>query len=265
MPYAGVNGQRLYYEVAGDGELVLLLHGSFADADLLEAPATGISSGFRALRIDRRGHGRSGDLKEPVAMADEVADLTVLLDWFSVGSAHLLGHDDGADVAIAFALAHPDRTLSLGLLSPTVEGYPWSAEAAVARSTFLKSFASDPGRTIEERFLTSPAFDVAREREGVFDRLADLYRRARPSGSSLGRPPHAGATAFERLGTIRAKTGVFVGEQDKPERLTCAAEIAHRIPGATLTAFPGLSRFFHIEDPRLVMRKLNDFYMPDAE
>jgi pimeloyl-ACP methyl ester carboxylesterase len=264
MPFAGVNGQRLYYEVAGEGDLVVLLHGSFADADLLEVPATGVSSGFRALRFDRRGHGRSGPAPGPVPLADEVADLTALLDWFSAGAVHVLGHDDGADLAIAFALEQPARTLSLCLLSPTVEGFPWSAEAVAARAAFVKAFAADPGRTIEERFLTSPAFDVARERDGVFDRIADIYRRAKPSGSSLGRPAHGGPTQFERLGSISARTAVFVGERDKPERLTCATEIARRIPGATLTAFPGLSRFFHVEDPRPVMRKLNDFYMPDA-
>ncbi len=105
---------------------------------------------------------------------------------------------------------------------------------------------------------------MARERDGVFDRIADVYRRAKASGSSLGRPAHAGPTQFERLGTIQARTAVFVGDRDKAERLTCATEIARRIPGATLTAFPGLSRFFHVEEPRAVMRKLTDFYMPDA-
>lgn len=264
MPYAGVNGQRLYYEVAGDGDLVVLLHGSFADADLLEVPATGLSSGFRALRFDRRGHGRSGLAPGPVPLADEVTDLKALLDWFSAGAVQVLGHDDGADLAIAFALAHPDRTLSLCLLSPTVEGFPWSAEAVGARAAFLKAFAADPARAIEEKFLTSRGFDVARERDGVFDRIAAVYRRAKASGSSLGRPAHAGPSQFERLGTIQARTAVFVGDRDKAERLTCATEIARRIPGATLTAFPGLSRFFHVEEPRAVMRKLTDFYMPDA-
>ena len=47
MPYAVVGGRRLYYEVGGEGETVVLVHGSFANADILEGPATALSSGFR--------------------------------------------------------------------------------------------------------------------------------------------------------------------------------------------------------------------------
>ena len=94
----------------------------------------------------------------------------------------------------------------------------------------------------------SPTSTVARKCRG---RLSGARR--------TGAPPSS--TASDRS---QARTAVFVGERDKPERLTCAAEIARRIPGATLTAFPGLSRFFHVEDPRPVMRKLNDFYMPEV-
>ena len=48
MPDAGIRGQRFYYEVGGEGDLVVLLHGALANADLMEAPATGLASGFRA-------------------------------------------------------------------------------------------------------------------------------------------------------------------------------------------------------------------------
>ena len=122
MPYAGVNGQRLYYEVGGEGELLVLLHGAFSDADTMEAPATGLSSGFRVVRYDRRGHGRTGEAAGPVSLADEAADLAAFLDWFSVPAAHVLAHDEGAEVALELALSAPGRVLSLGLLAPTLEG-----------------------------------------------------------------------------------------------------------------------------------------------
>src|SRR5512140_2509567 len=112
MPYAGVNGTRLYYEVGGEGDIVVLLHGFLADADSMEAPATGLATGLRAIRIDRRGHGRSNPVDGLPSLVDEAADLAALLDWFGVEGSHFLAHEEGADVALEFALAYPHRTPS---------------------------------------------------------------------------------------------------------------------------------------------------------
>ena len=232
MPFATVGGHRFYYEVGGEGETVLLLHGSFADGDLLEGPATAISSGFRALRFDRRGHGRSSDAPEPLSLADEAAEMAALLDWFSTEKAHLLAHDDGAEVAIQFALDFPARTLSLALLAPTLEGFPWKDETRAARHALLSAFARSPRAAIEEEWLPLPAFDVARALEGPFERL---------------------------------QTVVLVGDREDSERLVCAATIVQGIHGAEGTTIAGASRFLHMEDPRHVMRRLTDFYIPPEE
>src|SRR5512140_1377300 len=118
MPYAGVNGTRLYYEVGGEGDIVVLLHGFLADADSMEAPATGLATGLRAIRIDRRGHGRSNPVDAMPSLTDEAADIAALLDWFGNDATHFRVHDARAAVALQFALAYPQRTLSLGLLPP---------------------------------------------------------------------------------------------------------------------------------------------------
>jgi pimeloyl-ACP methyl ester carboxylesterase len=265
MPYATLSGHRFYYEVSGEGETVLLLHGSFADADLLEAPATAVSSGFRALRFDRRGHGRSSDAPEPLSLPAEAAEIASVLDWFNTEKTHLLAHDDGAEVAIQFALDFPARTLSLALLAPTLEGFRWKEETLAARRDFLAAFVRSPQAAIEDKFLASPVFDVARALEGPFERLQTIYRRARVAGGSLARPAHSGPTQAERLGEIHTRTIVLVGDREDSERLRCAAAIVQGIQGAEGATFAGASRFLHIEDPHHVMRRLTDFYIPPEE
>jgi pimeloyl-ACP methyl ester carboxylesterase len=262
MPYAVLGGQRLYYEVGGEGEAVVLLHGSFANADILEGPATAIASGFRALRIDRPGHGRSSDAPDPVSLANEAAGIAALLDWFSTEKAHLLSHDDASEVALQFALDFPGRTLSLALLAPTLEGFPWSEETAAARHDLLAAFAHNPRAAIEDKWLASPLFEVAKTHEGLFDRLAAIYRSARVAGGSLERPPHAGPTQAQRLGEIRVRTSILAGDHEDKDRLRCASALVRGIVGAAGIAFPSLSRFLHLEDPRHVMRRLTDFYIP---
>jgi len=262
MPYAVLNGRRLYYEVGGEGETVVLLHGSFANADLLEGHATAISSGFRAVRFDRRGHGRSSPSPEPLPLAEEAAEVAAFLDWFSTEKAHVLSHDDGSEIALQFALDFPDRTLSLALLAPTVEGFPWTAETAAARHDLLALYARQPRQAIEEKWLPSHVFDVAREHEGLFDRIAAIYRTALLAGGSLERPAHEGPAQLQRLGEIRARTAILAGDHEEKDRLRCASALVRGIPGAEGIAFPGTSRFLHLEDPRHVMRRLTDFYIP---
>ena len=262
MPYAAINGRRFYYEVGGEGETAVLLHGSFANADLLEAPATAISSGFRALRLDRRGHGRSSDAPEPLPLAEEAAEIAALLDWFSTEKAHLLAHDDGSEVALQFALDFPGRTLSLAFLAPTLEGFPWREDTRAERHRLLATFTRNPKQAIEDLWLASPAFAAAKEQEGLFDRIAAIYRTARVAGGSLERPPHAGPAQAQRLGEIGVRTAVLVGDREDAERIQCASAIVRGIRGAEGVTFAGTGRFLHMEDSRHVMRRLTDFYIP---
>lgn len=266
MPYAGVRDQRFYYEVGGDGEFVVLLHGALANADLMEAPATGLASGFRAARLDRRGCGRTTPpTGGPVPLNEEADDVLALLDWFSIEKVHFVGHDEGAEVALEFALRNPGRTGSIALLAPSLEGFSLSPEAAAAAADLRAAMKSDPVKAFEEKFFPSPIFDAAREREGIFERIADIYRRFPQSPGRLDRTPRSGAALAGRLGTVSARTFVLVGERDEADRIRCARAIAAGIPGAEIALVPDTSRFLHVEESRAVMRRLTDFFLPEPE
>ena len=266
MPYAGVNGQRLYYEVGGDGETMVLLHGALSDADMMEAPATGLASGFRAVRYDRRGHGRTGDAPGPVSLADEAADLAAFLDWFGIAGTHILAHDEGAEVALELAIAAPDRVLSLGLLAPTLEGFAWSAETSQARAALAAAMAAGPEKAVRELLVPSPAFDAAREHEGLEERLLRMFLRSAPAAARFVRATGTGgAPQAARLSAVTARTAIFVGDRDETDRLRCAEAIADGIAGAELVTFPGLGRFLHVVESRAVMRRMTDFFIPEPQ
>ncbi len=266
MPYAGLRGQRFYYEVGGEGDLVVLLHGSFANADMMEAPATGLASGFRALRLDRRGCGRTTPATDgPIPLEEEADDLLALLDWFSVEKTHFLAHDEGADVALEFCLRNPGRTGSIALLAPTLEGLPSSPETAAVAADLRAALRADPVRALGEKLLPSHLFDAAREREGIFERIEAIFRRFPQSPGRFDRMPRAGAALAGRLANVSAPTFVLVGERDEEDRVRCAKTVASGIPGAELVVFPDTSRFLHVEESRAVMRKLTDFFLPEPE
>lgn len=266
MPFAQVRGFRTYYEVGGQGDLIILLHGALANADIMEAPATGLASGFRAARLDRRGYGRTTPPTEgPVSLAEEAEDVLAFVDWFGLPKTSLLAHDEGAEVALEFALRHPDRTEMIALVSPSLEGFPQSPEAAAWMADLRSSLKTDPARALEEKFFPSSLFDVAREHEGLFERITDIFRRYPVSPGRLDRLPRPGVALAGRLGQVSARTYVVVGERDTEDRIRCARTIAAGVPGAELLTVPDAGRFVHVEEARLLMRKLTDFFLPEPE
>jgi pimeloyl-ACP methyl ester carboxylesterase len=116
MKTTAVNGIELAYDVQGEGEPVLFIHGAiWADflRPLAEQPAF---SGFQRIRYHRRGYGESGG---PAGGFDlQAADIVALLDHLEVDRAHLVGHSEGAMIALVLAASYPDRVLSLSLLEP---------------------------------------------------------------------------------------------------------------------------------------------------
>jgi pimeloyl-ACP methyl ester carboxylesterase len=116
MKTTNVNGVDLAYDVQGEGEPVLFIHGAiWADflRPLAEEPAF---SGFRRIRYHRRGYGESGG---PAGGFDrQAADIVALLNHLEVDRAHLVGHSEGAMIALVLAASNPDRVRSLALLEP---------------------------------------------------------------------------------------------------------------------------------------------------
>jgi pimeloyl-ACP methyl ester carboxylesterase len=110
--YLDCGGVRIYTEVVGDGDPVLLLHG-FPDSGYIwreQVPALA-ASGWRVLVPDMRGYGRSD---KPAAVdayiiPNLIADVVALLDDLAISKAHVVGHDQGAVLGWLLAALVPDR------------------------------------------------------------------------------------------------------------------------------------------------------------
>jgi 3-oxoadipate enol-lactonase len=110
----------LEYEVRGDGEPVLFIHGGFVcdgDKPLMTEPAL---ADYRLIRYHRRGFAGSAPHKNPPTMADNARDAIDLLDALAVERAHIVGHSYGGVIALQLALDAPDRASSLVLSEPAL-------------------------------------------------------------------------------------------------------------------------------------------------
>src|SRR5208282_1617662 len=109
-------GRRLYYDLAGpeNGPVVCITHslssdgGSWAE----QVPAL-LQAGFRVLRIDMRGHGGSDPVPGDYTMSDLASDVATVLDGLSIPRVHYIGLSIGGMLGQAFALAHPQKLISI--------------------------------------------------------------------------------------------------------------------------------------------------------
>src|SRR5262245_29029711 len=86
--YFEVDGGSIYYELAGEGETLVLSHAGFVDSRMWDSQWNDFAQHYRVLRFDMRGFGKSSKLEAPVSRRD---DLYALLNHLGIGHAHLLG------------------------------------------------------------------------------------------------------------------------------------------------------------------------------
>ncbi len=117
MPFAEVNGISLYYEVHGQGPVVVLSHGIVGDTQSFAPLIPALAAVYQVVVYDERGRGQSGDGPGAFAIADCAHDLQALLAHLSISQAVHLGHSFGGRVALMFALAHPEAVQGLILMA----------------------------------------------------------------------------------------------------------------------------------------------------
>ena len=111
----------LEYEVAGDGEAVIFIHGAIvadAFAPIMTEPALG---GYRLIRYRRRGYGGSDAPTSPPSIEEHARDAQALLAHLGVTRAHVVGHSGGGPIAFQLTIDAPDMVRSLILLEPVLQ------------------------------------------------------------------------------------------------------------------------------------------------
>jgi pimeloyl-ACP methyl ester carboxylesterase len=121
VPYLYANGARLFYEEAGEGPAVVLVHGGLGDLRMWDGVVPLLAASHRVVRLDVRGFGRSD---APAGEFSPHEDLRALLDGLGIESAALVGLSLGGRIVLDAALELPERVSALVLVAPGVNGLP---------------------------------------------------------------------------------------------------------------------------------------------
>lgn len=123
--FLSVDGGTLYYEVAGEGETLVLSHAAFLDSRMFDEQWEMLAQHYRVIRYDMRGYGRSNEVSGPLCRRN---DLRQLLAHLSVTRAHLVGCSNGGQIMLDLALETPALAASLTLVNSTPGGFAMEGE-----------------------------------------------------------------------------------------------------------------------------------------
>jgi pimeloyl-ACP methyl ester carboxylesterase len=128
--YAPVNGLKMYYEIHGDGEPVVLLHGAFmAITDDWRLWINELAKTHKVIAVELQGHGRTADIDRDITYENLADDVAGLLDYLKIERADLVGYSLGAGAAMECAIRHPEKVRKVVSISHPIRRDGWVKEA----------------------------------------------------------------------------------------------------------------------------------------
>lgn len=114
--YAEVNGIKLYYEIYGAGEPLLLLHGNNSFMGSFHKNLEELSKKYKVIALDSRGQGKSTDNGTKITYELMAEDVNAFLDQLQLKKVNVLGWSDGGNIAVILALQHPDKVNKMAIM-----------------------------------------------------------------------------------------------------------------------------------------------------
>ena len=257
MPTVDVNGARLWYDEAGSGPAVLLVHGGLGDSGLWEPVVPFLADRFRVIRTDLRFYGRSTGPIVPFSWQEDVVGV---LDQLGLERAALVGLSMGGRLVLDVALAHPERVWALAHVAGGLGGHDSAAytEADETRyETAIKAGELEAAMDVELE-VWAPL--------GATERIQALWY-ATPDANGLPwdleplRP--AGAPAKERLGELAVPTLVVTVSHDPPGHREAGLVVAREAPDARHVELDS-DHYVTLREPELLARVLLEFLTATA-
>ncbi|WP_306350719.1 alpha/beta fold hydrolase [Flavobacterium sp. '19STA2R22 D10 B1'] len=139
--YAPVNGMKLYYEVYGEGEPILLLHGAFMSIDMNWSELIPeLSKTRKVIAIEMQGHGRTADIERPISYEGLASDAAGVLQYLKLKNVDVIGYSLGGTVAFQLAIKNPELVNKLVILSSTYKSDGWLPEVKAMFQSFQPDF-----------------------------------------------------------------------------------------------------------------------------
>ena len=226
--YIEHDGARIWYATYGSGSPVILLHGGLGHSGNwgYQVPAL-MSSGYRAVLIDSRGHGRSTRDAQPYSYELMASDVLVVMDILHLEKAALVGWSDGACTALVLADKAPERVAGVFFFACNMD--PSGTKEIEFTPTLTRCFS----RHVKDYAQLSATLDQFDE----FSNAVGLMQRTQPNYSA------------HDLAQISVPVAIVQSEHDEFIKREHAEYLARSIPNAEFIYLPGVSHFAPLQRP----------------
>ncbi len=126
--YAPVNGLRMYYEIHGQGEPLVLLHGGFGMTGMFGDVLAQLAATRQVIAADMQAHGRTADIDRPLTLENMGSDVAALIEHLGLEQADVMGYSMGGGAALQAAIQRPDLVRKLVVVSMPYKRDAWFAE-----------------------------------------------------------------------------------------------------------------------------------------
>jgi pimeloyl-ACP methyl ester carboxylesterase len=258
MPVLPLRDINLYYEVAGQGDPIVFIHGLGSSARDWEYQVPFFAPRYRVVVFDVRGHGRSDKPPGPYSVPLFAQDAAALIRALEAAPAHVVGISMGGMIALQLAVDEPALVRSLVVVN---SGPELVVRTFRERLMILQRFLivrllgmRKMGEVLSQRLFPRP--DQAPLRQMFVERWAENDPRAyREAMRAL-----VGWSVADRLGDIRCPTLVIASDQDYTPVSAKEAYVA-RMPNARLVVIPDAHHAVTVERPEEFNQVLLDFLM----
>jgi pimeloyl-ACP methyl ester carboxylesterase len=219
--YASVNGLKMYYEIHGTGEPLVLVHGG---GSTLQTTFGRVLHDFaksrKVIAVEMQAHGHTADIDRPLSFEQDADDIAALLKQLNIDKANIFGFSNGASTTLQFVIRHPEMTNKI-----------------IVASTFYKK-AGAPDWFWD--MMSKSTF------EGMPQPYKDAFLKINPDTNTLHQMYQKDIVRMqsfpdiskEQMKSIKVPAFIIIGDRDvtTPEH---AAEMHRLISNSRLAIFPG--------------------------
>ena len=253
------------YDVYGNGEPVLLIHGVGLDRSVWLDQLAALSDTHQVIVYDTLGHGESHLPPEGASLSDYSHQLLSLMDRLRIPVANIVGHSMGALIALDFAISHPSRALRVAAMSGVFRRSEREKENVLARAQHLKSPSQhDFVDATIGRWFGDPVLPCLQD---AATRIRAIFSRLDPVGYARAYQTFATSDSINahRFHELTMPSLFITGELDHNSSPAMSQAMAERAPRARLEILENAGHMITMTHAEYVNSALTEFLQLPVE